>query len=74
MTSLNVDRILQMLEWIGNGEARQIRVRSGLSATQVASALEVTQPAVSRWEMGVRLPRGANARKYADLLHKLNGI
>ena len=61
-----------MREWLKSGEARQIRLRAGLSLAQVAEAIEVTAGTVLRWEDGTHPPRGANARKYADLLHKLN--
>jgi DNA-binding transcriptional regulator YiaG len=75
MTStVDVDRLVQMIHWLRDGEAREIRKRSGLSMAQVASVLDVTPGTVLRWEDGTRVPSGANARKYADLLHKLNGI
>lgn len=55
------------------GEVRRIREDAGLSADVIARQLEVTPSTVTRWETGARMPRGANARRYARLLRRLAG-
>jgi len=58
---------------LGDGTARRLREQSGLSQTQVAAVCGVTAAAVSRWELGERLPRTRAALLYARLLHRLAG-
>ena len=50
---------------------RQIRERAGITQTELAEPLGVTGGAVSRWEAGLRTPRGGMASRYADLLWAL---
>ena len=54
-----------------NGEAREIRESNLLSVAEVAQAVNVSHTAVSRWERGLRVPRGAAALRYAKLLSAL---
>jgi len=53
------------------GEARRIRLQSGLSLAEIADAVGVSVGAVSRWENGQRRPTGDRALVYADLLGQL---
>ena len=53
------------------GEARRIRLRYGLSLTEIANAVGVSPGAISRWEHGQRRPTGDHALVYADLLDQL---
>ena len=50
---------------------RMLRNRSGLTQADVASAIGVERPTVSRWESGLRTPRGRHADAYAELLRAL---
>lgn len=49
---------------------RMIREAAGLSQDDVARALGVARPTVTRWEGG-HLPRGAKLDEYARLLNDL---
>ena len=66
-----IDDLLDLPALLETGRARQLRERAGLSAVAMARQLDVSPSAVTRWEQGIRLPKGANARKYARLLHRL---
>jgi DNA-binding XRE family transcriptional regulator len=54
-----------------DGRARKIRQNVGLSLYDLARDLGVTPGTVSRWETGMRVPRGEAALRYADLLSEL---
>lgn len=54
-----------------SGQARRIRIAAGLSLADLAAALGVSRAALSRWECGHRVPRGAAAQRYAGLLEAL---
>ena len=56
---------------IAAGRARQVRERARLSQAEVARALGVDTATVSRWETGMRLPRGRTALRLASLLAAL---
>jgi DNA-binding transcriptional regulator YiaG len=56
------------------GVRRSLRVGSGLSQAEIAIALRVTRPTVSRWESGKREPRGRHHRDYQHLLDKLAAL
>lgn len=51
--------------------ARAIREQAGLSQKEFADELGVTRPTVSRYESGLRSPRGENLKRYSDLLATL---
>src|SRR3954466_7734233 len=53
------------------GRARDTRLRAKLSQPEVAQALGVSASCVSRWEAGVRIPRGDFAERLARLLRAL---
>lgn len=50
---------------------RLLRLKAGLSQAEIAAAIGVERPTVSRWESGVRSPRGRHAEAYAALLRGL---
>ncbi len=51
--------------------ARAVRQAAGLSQAQIASALGVDRVTVTRWEAGLRKPRGRVARAYSNLIGRL---
>ncbi len=54
-----------------NGDARRIRLRSSLSLSEMARALEVSPPTLSRWERQQRMPRQKAALRYLALIEEL---
>jgi DNA-binding transcriptional regulator YiaG len=52
-------------------EAFGIRVAAYLSQREVADAIGVHPATVSRWEAGLRVPRGLAAARYGRLLNEL---
>jgi transcriptional regulator with XRE-family HTH domain len=52
---------------------RYLRERAGLSQCDIAGVLNVTRPAVTRWESGTRAPRGELRLRYVELLERLAG-
>ena len=56
---------------VRRGEARELRIASGLSLREVADDIGVHWVSVYHWEQGVCLPRGPHALKYARLLDAL---
>lgn len=56
-----------------SGQARAIRLAADLSQQEVAQLVGVSGAAVSRWEAGIRSPRGKAALRYAQVLSGLIG-
>lgn len=56
---------------VRTGDARYIRLARGLSMGEVARCVGVAVATVSRWEAGQRIPRGAAALRYGELLESL---
>lgn len=54
-----------------DGSARAIRLSAGLSETEVGGAAGVAGPTISRWERGLRQPRGLAAVRWIRLLRRL---
>jgi transcriptional regulator with XRE-family HTH domain len=54
-----------------DGTARRVRTVNGYSLTEVGAVCGVTESAVSRWECGLRIPRGEPARRYTEFLEAL---
>lgn len=54
-----------------SGAARTIRCRAGVSLAEVASGCTVTATTVWRWETGQRVPHGAPAIIYGEILAAL---
>jgi transcriptional regulator with XRE-family HTH domain len=53
------------------GSGRAIRTQARLTLAEVAATLGVSEPAVSRWENGLQMPRTKAAIRWAKLLRKL---
>lgn len=51
--------------------ARAIREAAGISQGRLAQELGVDRVTVTRWESGVRRPRGSTATRYAEILAQL---
>jgi transcriptional regulator with XRE-family HTH domain len=69
---VEVEQVVWARRLAQNGGARTIRQAAGVSASEVARLLDVTPGAVSRWERGQRIPRGAMAERWAEVLRKLS--
>ncbi len=65
-------RLAAVRELADTGRLREQRLRSRLSLAEVAEAVGATAAAVSRWERGLRRPRGEAAIRYLDLLEQLD--
>ncbi|MFE9601972.1 helix-turn-helix domain-containing protein [Streptomyces hokutonensis] len=65
------DRVAEVCAWIESGRARELRVNSGITQSEMARTCEVTQAAVLRWERNERRPRGRNAITYHKALSRL---
>ena len=56
-----------------SGEAREVRLRAGLSLREVAEAVNVGTSTIYRWETAERRPRGKAALRYGRLISDLKG-
>jgi DNA-binding transcriptional regulator YiaG len=74
VTAREVLELAEARRLLRSGEARDIRLRAGLSQTEVARSVGVTAGAVSRWETGSRRPVGEAAVRYARLLADLESL
>ena len=64
----------QLRNDICSGRARQIREKAGLTQSEVARAIDVSQAAIAKWETGKRTPTGNVAERYAALLYRLGQV
>lgn len=55
-------------------ERLRIRREASVSQARLAAEIGVTRAAVSRWEAGKRVPRGANLIAYVKLLDELREL
>jgi DNA-binding XRE family transcriptional regulator len=53
---------------------RAIRVAAGLPQGAVARAIDVSRATVTRYELGVREPRGEVRRRYAEALERMRRV
>lgn len=53
---------------------KALRIAAGLTQADVAGSIGVTRVTVSRWETGVREPRGALRRSYAEALEVMRDV
>jgi transcriptional regulator with XRE-family HTH domain len=51
--------------------AKAVRLEAHVTLAEIGEALDVTESTVSRWESGVRKPRGPLAERYAQILSRL---
>jgi len=54
-----------------DGTAKALRTQAGLRQTEVGAVCGVSPQAVTRWERGLRTPRGDGGLRYARLLRRL---
>lgn len=66
-----VDRVLELQEWIQTGRAREIRVELGISQRMAAREIGVHESALLHWEDGTRRPHNRNAVQYHKFLERL---
>jgi transcriptional regulator with XRE-family HTH domain len=59
---------LQGREWARSGRGARIRRVAGVTQAQLAREIGVDPMTVSRWERGERVPRDAQAIRYARVL------
>lgn len=57
-----------------SGKATELRVRHHLSIGDAARSIGVTTSTLSRWERGLRTPRGPGAQRLAILLRRLSEL
>ena len=69
--ALTVVRVRKALR---SGEARELRVRAGLSQNEAARAIGVHELTVSDWERGRNAPRFDAALAYARFLESLREV
>ena len=50
---------------------RLLREEAGLTQKEIAAAIGVARPAVTRYESGTRAPRGETRSAYIELLERL---
>jgi DNA-binding XRE family transcriptional regulator len=78
-TALAIDEVLQRaandrIELPSPPVRRAIRVAAGLPQEAVARAIEVSRATVTRYELGVREPRGDTRRRYAEALQRMRRV
>lgn len=71
MSTEEVLRLSRVRSMMRSGEARRIREEANISQSEVARALGVSVPTVSRWENGGRHAREEHAIAYLNLLDAL---
>jgi DNA-binding transcriptional regulator YiaG len=71
------DDLVDVVRWgrvrsmCANGEARAIRLRTGVSLLQVAEYCGTSHTSILRWERGQRVPHTEAALRYLDVLDAL---
>ena len=71
VTGKQVLELTEVRRLARNGDARRIRQASGLSLSEIGTAVGVSPAAVHKWECGQRRPSGRPAIAYARLLREL---
>lgn len=71
MTTGDAVKVARLRERILSGEAQRVRENAHLSRGDIARELEVDPSAVTRYELGQRLPRAGVALRYSALLDGL---
>ncbi len=66
-----VDRVLELQEWITTGHARSLRLERGISQGMAGREVGVDAAAIMRWEKGIHKPSGRNALEYHKFLERL---
>jgi DNA-binding transcriptional regulator YiaG len=68
------ERLASARYLVASGQARRIRHAADLSLAEVSRVVGVDLSTVGRWERRERVPRGAAALKYAELLQRLREL
>lgn len=71
MTVQDILRLSAARAHAADGTGRAIRQRHRLTVLEVAEAISVGVPLLSRWERGERRPRGEGALRWVELLDEL---
>jgi DNA-binding transcriptional regulator YiaG len=69
--SRDLTALMEVRQWAASGHALRIREQSGTSQAEWATVVGTTVPTISRWERGLRVPRGEAALRYHALLKSL---
>ena len=54
---------------IANKRINELRVKSGMSQTELANKLNVTRSSVNAWEMGISVPSVQNLVELSHIFH-----
>lgn len=54
---------------IANKRINELRVKSGMSQTELANRLNVTRSSVNAWEMGISVPSVQNLVELSQIFH-----
>ncbi len=68
---ISVEDLAEVRQLVANGEAKRIRTEARVKRSEIARQLEVSEPAVARWEAGERMPTGRPAIEYLRILRHL---
>ncbi len=71
MNTQDILRLAAARTYAANGTAREIRERHHLTLADVARAVGVDRPRLSRWERNERRPCGPAAIRWVNLLDDL---
>jgi DNA-binding transcriptional regulator YiaG len=63
--------LIEARDAVRSGRGARLRLAAGISQGELAAAIGVSAPTLSRWEAGDRRPRGDAAVAYARELRKL---
>jgi DNA-binding transcriptional regulator YiaG len=66
--------IVRVRELVRSGKAKVIREQARVSRAEVARSVEVDPSTIARWEEGRRIPRGAAAIRYGEVLRELTEL
>ena len=68
---LNLSLLIEARDAVSTGRGVRLRREAAISQSELASAVGVSGSAISRWELGQRLPRADEAAAYARELRRL---
>jgi DNA-binding transcriptional regulator YiaG len=68
---LNPAKLARVRAMTKSGDARRIRLTSGLSLEEIGAPCGVDQSTIYRWEIGLRAPQGEAAIRYLAVLDAL---
>lgn len=70
-TAEHLSLLVAARRYSATGKGRRVREAVGVTVTEVATAADVGVPTVSRYERGLRTPRGERAIRYALVIQAL---